>query len=318
MKKMQMFALVVLMGVSSLAMSQSKRDKNSDLEKVLWDADQEWLCAGPYLKPPKECVESRVNFWGDQFFEIAGGNVQSKAQMVASQTAAAPNTVAGTGLDGVFPGEFKLRAVYGNFALATDRTAFKTLDASGLPAFSSSMRWLRLFVYENGRWRPAAGAGVPVVRRVPINGVPAATSTQQISENRHNPNEQLEKELAAIDVKWLDSARNQNWDYLEDLFADQWFEILGWDPTTEVTKAYAQEAILKPRPNAKPGEGVFPDQFQLWAVYDNVALATDRRTRHWTDAKGNAVITPHRTLLVFVKQDGKWKSAATALVPYAP
>ena len=314
MKKMQMVGLVALMAVSSLAMGQSKRDKNSDLEKLLWDADQEWLCAGPYQKPPKDCVESRANFWADQFFEIGGASVMTKAQMVASQTAAAPNTVPGTGLNGVFPGEFKLRAVYGNFALATDRTAFKTLDASGLPTFTRESRWLRLFVYENGRWRPAAGAGVPVIR-----GALPATPGQQTSGNHPSPNEQLEKELAAIDTKWLDSAMHQRWDYLNELFTDQWFEILGWDPTTDVTKAYAQEAILRPRPNAKPGEGVFPDQFQLWAIYGDVALATDRRTRHWTDGNGNAVTTPHRTLLVFVKQDGKWRSAATALVPiYAP
>jgi len=143
MKKMQILGLVALMAVSSLAMGQSKRDKNSDLEKLLWDADQEWLCAGPYQKPPKDCVESRANFWGEQFFEIGGGSVMSKAEMVASQTAAAPKTVPGTGLNGVFPGDFKLRAVYGNFALATDRTAFKTVDASGLPTFTRESRWLR-------------------------------------------------------------------------------------------------------------------------------------------------------------------------------
>jgi hypothetical protein len=315
MSKIQMLGLVVLMAVSSVAMAQSKRDNNSDLEKVLWDADQEWLCAGPYFKPPKECVEQRANFWGEQFFEVVGGgNVMSKAQMVASQTALATKNVSGTSLNGVFPGDFKLRAVYGNFAVATDRTAFKTLDANGLPAFTSTMKWLRLFVYENGRWRPAAGAGVPVVPFV----TPSSSSQQTNSNsgNRRSPNEQLEKELAAIDTKWLDSAMHQKWDYLDELFTDQWFEILGWDPTTDVTKEYAREAIMRPRSNAKPGEGVFPDEFQLWADYGDVALATDRRTRHWTDAKGNTVITPHRTLLVFVKQDGKWRSAATALAPY--
>ena len=313
MKKMQMLGLVALMAVSSLAMAQGKRDKNSDLEKVLWDADQEWLCAGPYQKPPKECVEQRANIWADQFFEIGGGSVMTKAEMVASQSAAAPNTVNGTGLDGVFPGDFRLRAVYGNFAVATDRTSFKSVDAtSGLPVFTRESRWLRLFIYERGRWRPAAGAGVPVIRgAVPANPAPL------IGGNHHSSDEQLEKELAAIDTKWLDSAMHQRWDYLNELFTDQWFEILGWDPTTEVTKGYAQEAIMRPRPaTAKPGEGVFPDQFQLWATYGDVALATDRRTRHWTDAKGNSVVTPHRSLLVFVKQDGQWKSAATALIPY--
>jgi hypothetical protein len=310
MKKMQMLGLVTLMSVTSLAMGQSKRDKNSDLEKALWDADQEWLCAGPYQTSPMGCVQQRANFWGEQFFEIGGASTNSKAQMVASQTAAAPSNVTGTGLNGVFPGEFKLRAVYGRFAVATDRTSFRTLDANGLPAFTRESRWLRLFVYENGRWRPAAGAGVPVIR-----GAVAAATSPQTNENHRSPNEQLEKELAAIDTKWLDAAMHQQWDYLDDLFTDQWIEIPGWDPTTDVTKEYAHEEIMKPRPNAKPGEGVFPDHFQLWADYGDVALATDRRTRHWTDATGNSVITPHRSLLVFVKQDGKWKAAAAALVP---
>jgi len=315
MKKIQMLGLVVLMAVSSVAMAQSKRDKNSDLEKVLWDADQEWLCAGPYFKPPKECVEQRANFWGEQFFEVVGGgNVLSKAEMVSSQTALAPKNASGVSLNGVFPGDFKLRAVYGKFAVATDRTAFKTLDANGLPAFTSTMKWLRLFVYENGRWRPAAGAGVPVVPFATTSS--SSQQTNNSGANHRSPNEQLEKELAAIDMKWLDSAMHQKWDYLDELFTDQWFEILGWDPTTDVNKEFTREAIMRPRPNAKPGEGVVPDQFQLWADYGDVALATDRRTRHWTDAKGNSVVTPHRSLLVFVKQDGQWKSAATALAPY--
>jgi ketosteroid isomerase-like protein len=46
-----------------------------------------------------------------------------------------------------------------------------------------------------------------------------------------------------------------------------------------------------------------------------VALATDRRVRKIADAKGTLVSTPHRALLVFVKENGGWKIAADAAVP---
>jgi ketosteroid isomerase-like protein len=67
--------------------------------------------------------------------------------------------------------------------------------------------------------------------------------------------------------------------------------------------------------NFKPGEGIFVDQFRLMAVYGDVALATDRRIRKIADANGKIVSTPHRALLVFVKENGQWKIAADAAVP---
>jgi hypothetical protein len=108
---------VSAMAVSLMAMGQA--NKNADLEKVLWDADQQWLCssgAGPYHKEIKDCVEFRSKYWADQFFEIyPDGTVQTKAQMVASQTAGIPTHVPGVG---PYPDSFKLRAVYGDFAMA--------------------------------------------------------------------------------------------------------------------------------------------------------------------------------------------------------
>jgi len=311
MKRFRVLIFAIAVTISSLALSQNTGNKNNtDLEKVLWDADQEWLCAGPHQKPHKECVESRIKFWDDRFFEVyPSGLVATKAEMAASQSAVNPDP--GTG---AFPADFKLRAVYGDFALATDHTAFKAVDAEGVPTIVADSRWLRLFVLENGKWRPAAGAGVPTVapKSFLVN-----MGQQSNYGKRNSPNEQLEKQLATIDTKWLDSAMHARMDFLNQLFTDQWFEILGWEPTAEVTKLTAQEGI--PKLKLKPGEGVFPDQFRLWAIYGDVALATDRRTRKWTDAKGNHVIMPHRSLLVFVKQNGQWRSAATALVPiYAP
>jgi ketosteroid isomerase-like protein len=102
-------------------------------------------------------------------------------------------------------------------------------------------------------------------------------------------------------------------DYLRQMYADKWFEILGWIPTVVLTKPAAMERVA--HLNYKPGEGLFADQFKLMAVYGDVALATDRRIRKIADANGTIVSTPHRALLVFVKENGQWKVAADAAVP---
>src|SRR4029077_10199531 len=94
MTPIRVLPLVALMAVSSLAFAQEgmkKGDKQwNELEKVLWDADQQWLCSsgeGLYHKDIKDCVEFRSKYWADQFFEIGGatGKVSTKAEMVASQ-----------------------------------------------------------------------------------------------------------------------------------------------------------------------------------------------------------------------------------------
>jgi len=141
--------------------TMSKGDKDwAALEKVLDDVNQQWLCAGPYHKDKaKDCVDFRAKYWADQFFEIyPSGQVQTKAEMVASQSANAathPDSAPGTGPN---PQEFKLMAVYGNLALATDHTIFKAIDPTGKLAVTSEARVLRIFVKENGKWRPASAA----------------------------------------------------------------------------------------------------------------------------------------------------------------
>jgi hypothetical protein len=84
--------------------------------------------------------------------------------MVAGQTAGAaknPDVVRGTGPN---PQEFKLMAVYGNIALATDHTIFKSADAGGNLTVTSEARVLRMFVKENGKWRPAGAALVRIAQ----------------------------------------------------------------------------------------------------------------------------------------------------------
>ena len=265
--------------------------------------DQQWLCDGPYQKPYAECVKFRSQYWVDGFFEVqSGGTLRNKEEMVATQSAATPVT-------GVrpFPADFRLMAVYGDVALGTDHTDFKTARPDGTIPFTSDSHCLRVFVRQNGVWRPAAAALVPVIPPTEANyKTSGAKSTK-------SPDEKLEKELAEIDQKWMDAVRTGKVDYLKDFYADKWFEILAWIPTVVLTKPMAMERVA--HLNYKPGEGLFADQFRLMSVYGNVALATDRRIRKIADASGNIVSTPHRAVLVFVKENGQWKVAADAAVP---
>jgi hypothetical protein len=142
-------------------------DKNwTALEKELDDVNNQWLCAGQYYKAKmQDCVDFRAKYWADQFFEVGQtGKTQTKAEMVASQTANAakrPDVVRGTGPN---PQEFKLMSVYGNIALATDHTIFKTADNNGNVSVSGEANVLRMFVKENGAWRPAGAVLIPIKR----------------------------------------------------------------------------------------------------------------------------------------------------------
>jgi ketosteroid isomerase-like protein len=301
MTKARVFIIAVLLALPALATAQTA--KQTSLENTLWDVEQQWLCTGPYQKPYAECVKFRSQYWPSGFFEVqSGGTLRNKEEMVATQSAMDPVHAVHP-----FPADFRLVAVYGDVALGTDHTDFQSPGPDGKMAFTSGSHCLRVFVKQNGEWRPAAAALVPVIP-------PAEASAKMTgAASTKSPDEKLEKELAEIDQKWMDSVRTAKADYLKQIFADKWFEILGWMPTVILTKSAALERV--PKLNFKPGEGVFADQFKLMSVYGDVALATDRRIRKVTDARGTLVSTPHRGLLVFVKQNGQWKVAADAVVP---
>jgi hypothetical protein len=69
------------------------------------------------------------------------------------------------GDSGPNPQQFKLKAVYGDVALGTDFTIFKTADASGKVAVTDQATVLRIFVKLNGKWRPAGAALIPVISK---------------------------------------------------------------------------------------------------------------------------------------------------------
>jgi ketosteroid isomerase-like protein len=299
--RVKVFILAAWLAFPVIAGAQHMMDAN--LENTLWDVDQQWLCDGPYQKPYAECVKSRSQYWLDRFFEVqSGGTIRNKEEMVTTQNAANPAT-------GVrpYPADFKLVAVYGDVALGTDNTAFKTAQPDGGYAFTGDSHCLRVFVKQNGEWRPGAAALVPVI---PPKEASAKTSGALSTKS---PDEKLEKQLEELDQKWMDAVRTAKTDYLKGFYEDKWFEILGWLPTTVLTKPVALERVA--HLNFKPGEGIFVDQFKLMAVYGDVALAADRRMRKIADANGKIISTPHRALLVFVKEGGSWKIAADGVVP---
>ena len=193
MTKIRLVCLLVLLATTSLGSAQEtikKGDKAwTELEATLRDANLKWLCQGKYYQPKRQdCVDLRAKYWDDQFFEMNPGasGTQTKAQMVAAQTAGAktyPDVVRGEGPN---PTEFTLMSVYNNgmFAMAVDHTLFKIrLNAQGQPDFehvSSANRtdhwyldetgklavvrevtYARVFVKKNGEWRPAVGASSP-------------------------------------------------------------------------------------------------------------------------------------------------------------
>lgn len=191
--RIRMLLVLGLMSVSTLASAQETMKKGdkawTELEATLRDANLKWLCQGKYYQPKRQdCVDARAKYWDDQFFEMNPGasGTQTKAQMVAGQTAGAkiyPDVVRGEGPN---PTEFTLMAVYndGTFAMAVDHTLFKLrLNAEGKPDFDHAapnnrtdhwyldetgklavireVTYARVFVKKNGEWRPAVGASSP-------------------------------------------------------------------------------------------------------------------------------------------------------------
>src|SRR6202790_711906 len=168
MRNRRVLFAVALMAVSSLTFAQDtikKGDKSwSDLEKQLADINDQWVCAHKYHKNhAQDCVDFKNQIWPSTFFEISmQGEVTDKQDMVKRQTATATAHPVSPGDAGPNPQDFKLMAVYGNVALATDRTVFKVADDSGKIVVRNQATVLRTFVKLNGKWVPAAAALVPV------------------------------------------------------------------------------------------------------------------------------------------------------------
>jgi hypothetical protein len=170
MTKIRILFVLGLMTISSLAFGQDAVKKGTpgwtDLEKQLADINDQWVCAHKYHKNhAQDCVDFKNNIWPDTFFEISmQGEVTDKREMVKRQTATATARPVSPGDAGPNPQDFKLMAVYGNVALATDRTVFKVADDAGKISVRNEATVLRMFVRLNGKWVPAGAALVPITK----------------------------------------------------------------------------------------------------------------------------------------------------------
>ena len=129
---------------------------NPELEKQLYALDLAWMQAEASKKTGGP--DSMAEMWSAQFFDVLpGGKVVNKQEMMDMMMKA--DRKPGTG---AFPDTFKLRAVYGNVALATDHTIIKGVDANGKIVQTLEMNVLRMFVKENGKWRVAGAGLIPI------------------------------------------------------------------------------------------------------------------------------------------------------------
>jgi len=160
MKYLRAFILCALACLPMPVTAQEKRAPNTGtaaLEKELYAVELKWMKAE--FDKRKTGPDSMGELWTDDFFDILpGGQVVNKEEMMdmMAKTDRKPGT-------GAFPGEFKLRAVYGNVALATDHTLIKGVDSNGKIVVTREMGVLRMFVKENGKWRVAGAGLVPIV-----------------------------------------------------------------------------------------------------------------------------------------------------------
>jgi hypothetical protein len=159
MKHVWILIVCVAVGISLPVLAQQKSEKiaiTPALEKELFAIELKWMKAEH--DKMAQGPDSMGELWTDDFFDVLpGGNVVNKQQMMDMMLKASPK--AGTG---AFPDSFKLRAVYGNVALATDHTIIKGLDANGNIVPVREMGVLRMFVKENGKWRVAGAGLVPI------------------------------------------------------------------------------------------------------------------------------------------------------------
>jgi hypothetical protein len=150
--------VVACMPLPVLAQEKSRPSAgNAALEKQLFAIELKWMKAE--FDKKMDGPDSMGELWTDDFFDVLpGGRVVNKQEMMdlMAKTDRQPGT-------GAFPDHFKLRAVYGNVALATDHTTIKGVDASGKIVIIREMGVLRMFVREKGKWRVAGAGLVPIV-----------------------------------------------------------------------------------------------------------------------------------------------------------
>ena len=109
------------------------------------------------------------------------------------------------------------------------------------------------------------------------------------------------------------SARTKDLNFLKRVWTDDFLELMpGFEP---VSKPELLSLVAKAERG--PGGGAVPHDFRLWAVYGNVAIATDHTSWTVDFVPGRKTAAEYRVVRFFVKEKGKWRVAGAALAPAA-
>jgi hypothetical protein len=121
----------------------------ASLEKQLAHLDEQWMAGERDRK-----MEFLKELWTTNFFDInPGGRFATKEDMLKLFVDTPPKPGSGA-----FPTDFKLRAVYGDFAVATDHTTIK-----GFGPIDGEYRCIRMFAKVDGKWKATGSAIVAIV-----------------------------------------------------------------------------------------------------------------------------------------------------------
>ena len=133
----------------------------------------------------------------------------------------------------------------------------------------------------------------------------------------------LEKQLADINDQWVCAHKyHKNHaqdcvDFKNHIWPPAFFEVSMQGEVTDKQEMVTRQTKTATEHPVSPGDaGPNPQDFQLRAVYGDVALATDHTVFKAADEKGNISVRAEATVLrMFVKYNGKWVPAGAALVP---
>ena len=122
MNRVFLWMAAIMLALPAVAAAQEAKQAN--LENTLWGCGSTVALRRALSEAVCGMREIPSQYWVTDFRGAVGGTLRNKEEMVATQAAANPVT-------GVrpFPADFKLVAVYGDVALGTDHTDFKTAPA---------------------------------------------------------------------------------------------------------------------------------------------------------------------------------------------
>jgi ketosteroid isomerase-like protein len=120
-------------------------------------------------------------------------------------------------------------------------------------------------------------------------------------------NAEVAKIITDLDHQWLGHARTRQIQYLQELFTDDFVEIL--DGGQILTKAQLIKSIEASNTQV---DVLDADQIQVSQVSPNLAILTDRTTIKGR-FNGKDVTAQYRVFRIFMKQQDKWRAAGAAL-----